>query len=125
MIQLKSHGSFNNLEKWLNKMSGRTYLNALDRAGQLGVQALSSATPKDSGTTADSWTYLIDKGPDTTTLSWSNTNINEGVNIAIILQFGHGTGTGGYVRGRDYINPAIKPIFDAIANDVWKEVTSK
>lgn len=123
-MEIRSRGNFNNLQRWLNKVSGKSYLNILDQAGQRGVQALSSSTPNDSGITANSWKYSVEKGGGTTSIVWSNTNINEGVNIAIILQYGHGTGTGGYVRGRDYINPAIQPIFDSIAEDVWKEVTS-
>lgn len=93
-------------------------------AGRRGVEALSAATPVDTGATSQSWRYEINLDRTRTTLTWLNTNTVNGVNIAIILQYGHGTGTGGYVAGKDYINPAIKPIFDDIANSVWKEVTS-
>lgn len=123
MIQFKHRGNFNKIEKFLIRMSRAEYLNILGRYGQAGVNALSSATPKDSGATAESWEYVIEHGRSTTTIGWINTNSNQGVNIAIILQYGHGTGTGGYVQGTDYINPAIAPVFDRMANEVWKEVT--
>lgn len=97
--------------------------NILDKYGKQGVSALSSATPVDSGLTANSWTYEIENKGDQVTIFWGNTNVNKGVNIAVILQYGHGTRNGGYVAGRDYINPAIRPVFDAIANEAWKEVT--
>lgn len=95
----------------------------LDRFGQEGVAALSSATPVDSGKTAASWSYEIERGDGKTVISWSNSNVNDGVNIAVILQYGHGTGTGGFVQGRDYINPAIQSVFDRIAEEAWREVT--
>lgn len=117
-------GNFNKIEKFLNKVSNRSYLNVLDRYGQMGVEALAASTPIDSGETAKSWTYEIERGRGTTTISWLNTNENKGVNIAVILQYGHGTGTGGYVQGRDYINPAMRPVFDKIAEEAWREVTS-
>ena len=123
MISFTSRGSFNNLERFLNRMMGRSYLNALDRCGMDGVRALAAATPVDSGATASAWTYEIEQGSGIT-IRWLNTNINGSVNIAIILQYGHGTGTGGYVAGRDYINPAIRPVFDRIADEVWREITS-
>lgn len=118
-------GNFNNLEKFLNTMKGQRYLNALDVYGQKGVEALSAHTPVDTGKTASSWSYEIERTKDKTSIYWLNTNTNGKVNIAIILQYGHGTGTGGYVRGRDYINPAMQPIFDEIADGVWREVSSK
>ena len=101
-------------------MSKRQYLQIFNKYGQKGVQALSSATPVDSGKTASSWNYEI-RG---TSIYWTNDNINKGVNIAVILQYGHGTRNGGYVQGRDYINPAIRPIFDSMVDEIWKEVTS-
>lgn len=125
LITFKHKGNFNNAEKFFNKIIGRNYLNVLDRYGQIGARALSSSTPIDSGKTAGSWGYEIDHSDGNTTIAWTNSNENDGVVIAIILQYGHGTGTGGYVQGRDYINPAIQPIFDEIAEEVWKEVTSK
>lgn len=123
-IKFKHRGSFNHMEHFLNKMQHRQYLNVLDRYGQMGVIALQQSTPKDSGKTAQCWTYEIEKTEDRTTIYWLNTNENKGVNIAVILQYGHGTGTGGYVEGRDYINPAMRPIFDQIAEQAWEEVRS-
>lgn len=122
MVIFRHIGNFNRTERLLNKLRGQQYLNILDRYGQAGVRALSSATPMDSGKTASSWTYQIERGLNKTIISWSNTNVNDGVNIAILLQYGHGTGTGGYVQGRDYINPAMQPIFDNLAQEAWKEV---
>lgn len=124
IVIFKHRGSFKHTERFLNAIKGARYLNALDRYGQIGVEALAAATPVDTGKTAASWTYEIERTPNQTTISWLNTNVNDNVNIAIILQFGHGTGTGGYVQGQDYINPAMRPIFDNIAEAVWKEVTS-
>ena len=95
----------------------------LDKYGRVGVDALSSATPSDSGLTASSWSYEIEHSSSSAVIKFTNSNINKGVPIAIILQYGHGTGTGGWVQGRDYINPAIQPIFDKIVQDAWKEVT--
>lgn len=123
-VSFTHRGNFNKLEKFLNKVTNKSYLNVLDRYGQMGVEALASSTPVDSGETARSWTYEIERSSGTTTISWLNTHENKGVNIAVILQYGHGTGTGGYVRGRDYINPAMRPVFDKIAEEAWKEVTS-
>ena len=91
--------------------------------GEKGVSALASATPVDTGKTAESWQYKIEQTKGSIRIYWTNTNVNNGVPIAIIIQTGHGTGTGGYVQGRDYINPAIRPIFDNIANDVWRDIT--
>ena len=124
MLTIKQRGDFSKTKRFFNKMLGRQYLNSLEKYGQAGVDALRSATPVDSGVTADSWTFEIERTETKTSLSWLNTNRNDGVNIAIILQYGHGTGTGGYVQGLDYINPAIKPIFDQIGDAVWKEVTN-
>lgn len=124
IIEIKSSGSFRNTDRWFNKMSRPDVWVTLNSYGRQGVAALAAATPLDSGNTANSWTYEVEITRTRTTLTWLNTNTVNGVNIAIILQYGHGTGTGGYVAGRDYINPAIKPIFDDIANGVWKEVTS-
>lgn len=91
----------------------------------MGVDALSAATPVDTGKTAASWGYVITRTSDTATITWTNSNVNNGVPIALILQYGHGTGTGGYVKGRDYIKPAIRPVFDELANELWKEVTGR
>lgn len=96
----------------------------LERYAQMGVSALASATPVDSGQTASCWGYEIEVSGEDATIYWTNTNQNKGVYIAVILQYGHGTGTGGYVQGRDYINPAIRPVFEKIAEEAWREVTS-
>lgn len=122
-ITIKQHGDFSNFQKFYNRITNKNYLNVLEQYGKAGVQALSSATPKDTGVTASSWTYEISHNMQNTTISWTNANENNGVNIAILLQYGHGTGWGGYVKGRDYINPAMQPIFDRMANELWKEVT--
>lgn len=123
MISFKHTGDFSKTTKFLERAKRGDYLKVLDKYGKEGVKALSSATPVDSGTTANSWSYKIEKGNSSTKISFLNSNVNKGVPIAIILQYGHGTRNGGYVQGRDYINPAIQPIFDRIANEAWKEVT--
>jgi hypothetical protein len=96
----------------------------LDSAGREGVAALAAATPVESGLAENSWDYEVSGGGGVYTITWTNSDVENGFPVAIMLQYGHGTGTGGYVQGRDYINPAIRPIFDKIANDVWKVVTS-
>ena len=112
------------IKKYLNKIKDiATMEMALKQYGEQGVEALRKATPKDSGKTADSWYYVINRDGDKVRIDFKNSNVNEGVPIAIILQYGHGTGGGGYVEGRDYINPVVQPIFDAIAKEAWKEVT--
>lgn len=123
-VKFEVSGGFTKTERFINRMKRREYLNVLDEFGREGVQALRNATPVDSGTTAESWDYEIKRTRNCTEIIWTNSNINDGVPIAIILQYGHGTGTGGYVQGRDYINPAIQPIFDKIAEKAWKVVTS-
>ena len=123
-ITFKHKGNFSKTDKLLNNLLHRNYLNVLDKYGAAGVSALSSATPKDSGETAAAWDYVIERNGDQTSIAFTNSHIEKGVNIAIILQYGHGTGTGGYVQGRDYINPAIQPIFDKMADAAWKEVTN-
>ena len=124
MIVFRHRGNFNKTEKFLKRAKKNDFYKNLDRYGRQGVAALASATPIDSGLTASSWDYEIREGRNSVNIYWTNSNINDGVPIAVIIQYGHGTGTGGYVQGRDYINPAIRPIFDRIANNVWKEVTS-
>lgn len=124
MIRFKHKGDFGHTENFFQKVLKRSHLDTLKKYGQAGVEALASATPKDSGETANSWSYEIVENNGGYAIYWNNTNINEGVNIAVILQYGHGTGTGGYVQGQDYINPAIRPIFDQIADEAWREVTS-
>ena len=123
MISFRQKGDFSKLTRFLERAKETVRLGDLDKYGREGVAALSSATPIDSGLTADSWYYKIDNKHGSAKISFYNSNIQDGVPIAIILQYGHGTGTGGWVEGRDYINPAIQPIFDKIANDAWREVT--
>ena len=123
MISFRQKGDFSKLTRFLEKAKETVKLGDLDKYGREGVAALSSATPVETGLTASSWHYKIEQKNGSATISFFNSNIQNGVPIAIILQYGHGTGTGGYVQGRDYINPAIQPIFDRIAEDAWKEVT--
>lgn len=123
-IQFKQKGDFSKLMSFLERAKEGIHLGKLNKYGRAGVEALASATPVDSGETANSWYYKIENQNGTATISFLNSNVNEGVPIAVILQYGHGTGTGGWVEGRDYINPAIQPIFDQIANDAWKDVIS-
>ncbi len=124
MIRFKHKGDFKHTERFFKKAAERSYLNILKKYGQAGVEALASATPKDSGETAAAWSYEIAQTDGGYSIYWTNSNINKGVNIAVILQYGHGTGTGGYVKGIDYINPAIRPIFGQIADEALKEVMS-
>ena len=124
MIVVEAKGNFKRLDAFLNKMSRGDRFKELDKFGREGVNALASATPIDSGMTASAWNYEIRNSGGSWTISWTNSHIVDGVPIAIILQYGHGTGTGGYVQGRDYINPAIQPVMDRIAENVWKAVTS-
>lgn len=123
MITFRQKGDFSKLTRYFERVKEAAKIGVLDKYGQAGVAALSSATPVDSGLTASSWTYKISRQNGSARIDFLNTNVNKGVNIAIILQYGHGTGTGGWVQGRDYINPAIQPVFDKLANDAWKEVT--
>ena len=125
MITIETKGSFKHLESFFIRMTKREYLKALDKYGRAGVAALASATPTDTGKTAGSWYYDISVGRESASITFSNSNVNKGVNIAIILQYGHGTRDGGYVQGRDYINPAIQPVFDEITQAAWKEVTAR
>lgn len=124
MITFESSGSFVNVDRFLERMAKEEILSALNQYAELGVSALASATPSKSGATANAWSCEVTFKRNNYTITWSNSNVNDGVNVAVILQYGHGTGTGGYVQGRDYINPAIQPIFDKIADEVWKVVTS-
>ena len=123
MISFRQKGDFSKLNKYLERLKETVKLGDLDKYGREGVAALSSVTPRDSGLTASSWYYEIKRQNGSVSITFNNSNINEGVPIAIILQYGHGTRGGGWVEGRDYINPAIQPLFDKIANDAWKEVT--
>lgn len=123
MIRFRQKGDFSNLNRFLERAKNVIKIGELDKYGREGVAALASATPVDSGLTADSWYYEVKHQNGTASINFYNSNINKGVPIAIILQYGHGTGNGGWVEGRDYINPAIQPLFDTIANNAWKEVT--
>lgn len=122
MIRFRQKGDFSKLTRFLEKSKEAVKIGDLDRYGREGVAALASATPKDSGLTASSWYYEIEQGNGTVSISFHNSNIQNGVPIAVILQYGHGTRNGGWVQGRDYINPAVRPIFDKIVNNAWKEV---
>ena len=122
MISFRQKGDFSKLTSFLEKAKEAVKVGDLDRYGREGVAALKSATPIDTGLTAESWYYEIKRTDTSVTISFHNKNIQNGVPIAVILQYGHATGNGGWVQGRDYINPAIQPIFDKIANDAWKEV---
>ena len=123
MIGFKVKGNFSKATKHFEKLRQGRYLKILNNYGQKGVEALSAATPVDTGLTASSWYYKIERTATSAKIIYCNSNVNKGVPIAIILQTGHGTRNGGWVEGRDYINPAIQPIFDELAKDVWKEVT--
>lgn len=123
-ISFSGKGDFSNTIKYLNKVKNVKINNILSKYGKMGVTALAEATPKDSGITSQSWNYRIEVKNNNASIVWYNTNTVKGVNIAIILQYGHGTRNGGWVEGRDYINPAMKPVFDKIADQVWKEVTN-
>lgn len=123
MIRFRQKGDFSKATKYLEKAKKAAGMKDLSKYGKAGVAALSSATPVDSGLTASSWYYEINNQNGRISIDFCNSNINDGVPIAIILQFGHGTGTGGWVQGRDYINPAIQPVFDKIADETWREVT--
>ena len=125
MISASSSGSFKNTMSFLKRLENRNdeIYNNLKKYGEMGVRALANATPVESGITARSWDYEIIRTKTTSSIIWTNSNERNGVNIAILLQYGHATGTGGYVSGYEYINPAIKPIFDQISEAIWMEVT--
>lgn len=123
MIGIKVSGDFKNTETLLEKIKRKNYFSKLRSFGEQGVKALSSATPVDTGTTSDSWSYNIKVSNDKVQISWSNSNVTEdNVPIVVLIQNGHITGSGGFVEGVDFINPAIKPIFENMANTIWKEV---
>lgn len=124
MITVRQRGDFKRTEKFLKKSFGKDYRSVLEKYAQRGVAALSAATPVDTGLTAASWDYEIIQNDSRISIVWTNSNVQRGVNIAVILQYGHGTRNGGWVEGRDYINPALRPIFDNLAEDAWKEVIS-
>ncbi|MCD8119761.1 MAG: HK97 gp10 family phage protein [Lachnospiraceae bacterium] len=124
MISFKQTGDFSKATRYFEKLKEVVHLGELDKYGRRGVEALQAATPVDTGLTANSWYYEITNKNGTATISFFNSNVQNGVPIAIILQYGHATRNGGWVQGRDYINPAIQPIFDEIAESAWKEVKS-
>ena len=121
MITIKQKGDFKNTEKFL-KNKKRININILDKYGKIGVEALKKNTPVDTGITSNSWYYEIENQNGKVTLNFYNSNVKNNVNIAIIIQYGHGTKNGGWVDGRDYINPAVQPVFDKILNDVWGDL---
>jgi hypothetical protein len=123
MISFRQKGDFSKLTRYLVNVQKAVKAKDLDKFGRQGVAALASATPVDTGKTANSWYYEIEQKDGSATIRFCNSNIQNGVPIAIILQYGHGTRNGGWVEGRDYINPAIQPVFDEIANNAWREVT--
>lgn len=123
MITFRQKGDFSKASRYLERLKEAAKLGVLDKYGREGVAALASATPTETGLTASSWTYEIERKGSSVSIVYKNSNINKGVPIAVILQYGHGTGTGGWVQGRDYINPAIQPVFYRIADEAWKEVT--
>lgn len=122
MISFKHKGNFKKTDKLLTGALKINVLNILHKYAKQGIIALSTATPKDTGITANSWDYIIKLKPNGYSISWTNSNTVNGIPIVILLQYGHGTGTGGYVEGRDFINPAIKPVMDKIADDIFEEV---
>lgn len=123
MIKFKQKGDFSKLTKYLDKVKKTVNIGSLDKYGKAGVDALMSATPVNTGLTASSWYYKVENKNGVSKINFCNSNIQNGVPIAIILQYGHGTRNGGWVEGRDYINPSIQPVFDKIVDDAWKEVT--
>jgi hypothetical protein len=123
IIQITQKGSFKNTEKYLERLSKLKVDQILNKYGTIGQNALSNATPADTGLASQSWYYSIKSGPGYHSIRWHNSDTENGFPVAIMIQYGHGTGTGGYVQGRDYINPAIRPVFDQLVNEVWEEVT--
>jgi len=123
MITITEKGSFSNTERYLSRLKTQELLSVLNKYANEGLVALSNATPRETGETAESWYYSIVQRPGYYSIRWHNRHIVDGIPIAVLIQYGHGTGTGGYVQGRDYIMPAIRPIFDRIAAEAWKEVT--
>lgn len=122
MIKFEQKGDFHKLNNWLERIKGGFNLSKLDKYGQQGVEALAMNTPVSTGKTADSWGYEIERGKDWCRITWTNTNVVEGANIALLLQYGHATRSGTWVEGIDYIQPALRPVFEQLANEAWKEV---
>ena len=122
MITFKIKGDYKRAERYFKRLTQKKYLQILDKYGKQGVEALAAATPKDTGRTAESWRYEIETGPTSSSIIFVNDTINKYVNIAVILQYGHATRNGGWVEGRDYINPAVQPLFDEMVQKAWEEV---
>lgn len=123
LITFKHSGSFKNTENFFDRALRRDYLSILNRYGQMGVDILKNATPVNSGKTADLWSYEISTGNGTVSISWNNSNENQGYNIVILIVYGHGLRNGGYVSGNDFVHPSIRPVMDELAQKVWGEVT--
>jgi hypothetical protein len=123
VIKFTHKGNFSKTESFFNRARKISYKSILEKYGQAGVDALAAATPVSTGLTASSWSYEIVEGDGSSTIYWNNSNVQSGVLIAVILQYGHGTKNGGFVQGRDYINPAMQKVFESIASDAWKEVS--
>lgn len=123
LIKVKHKGNFNHTERFFNRVLRRNYLNILARYGAEGVEILKEATPVESGETRDSWNFEIEEGNGTVTIAWTNNNENEGLNVALLIIYGHGLHNGGYVEGNDFANPAIRPLMEELANKAWREVT--
>lgn len=122
VVSFRQTGDFRKTDRFLSGLIGANTLRKMRKYGERGVEALRAATPKDSGETADSWSYEIIQEPGRTSIFWKNSHVENGVNIAVILRYGHGTRNGGFVEGIDYITPAIRPVFEKMADEVWKEV---
>jgi len=123
MIKFKQKGDFKKATTFFTNSIKKNYSEILEKYGKLGVEALKKATPVDTGKTSESWYYKVESYASGLRIVWSNSNVNKGVPIAVVIQYGHGTGTGGWVEGRDYINPALQPIFETLAEELWKETT--
>lgn len=123
MIKIKQKGDFKKSEQFFKRVVKREYIKFFNEVGEAGVKALQEATPKRTGKTADSWDYKVLETNQGLSITWTNSNVNDGANVAILIQLGHGTSTGTYVKGVDYINPALKPVFEAFAKKAWWEVT--
>lgn len=122
LVTIKAYGDFKKTNRYFDRLLEPFKMSTLNDYGRQGVKLLSKNTPKDSGETSKSWDYAIEHKDGQTSIIWFNDNVNDGQNIAILLQYGHATNNGGYVKGRDYINPALQPLFDKMAKDLWKEV---
>lgn len=125
MIQCHIKGDFKNTKQFLESFQKLDFESLLKQYAEEGVKALASATPKKTGKTAASWNYEIVKGRNQISIFWNNSNLNDGVPIAVIIEYGHGTSNGAYIQGRHYISPAIQPVFDRIAEAAWKEVANR